>query len=370
LKNYTVLSIFGAILLYFGLPLGVTIKDTTFKDVQGKENTGWFIETKTAKWLFEAGKQRSGFGGLWSNDGMDWLQCFSGPGTARNRGFPNSIGNFGHANRASGAKNTVRDGKMSGDHLIIDAENKNLHFAYHIFEDHLAVEVVKANTGYHFLYEATAGGSIYVKYWTADGKEAKVNPDKYDQDLTPEWIYLTDKEEKCKYKLLMVKTPDDDFPNEQWQQGKNMSGFSWGRHGRSKKWKGGFLTGLDHKISVAMIPAETPYEEIKKMAETLSSNHLVPMSSPTSKKVSRCSAVRKIEKPDIVSLGSSRYQIRVPSTIERIEMVNTRGVVISRLYNSSAENIIWNGAAFSSGAYLLYTISKEGSITSKFMVKK
>jgi hypothetical protein len=46
-----------------------------------------------------------------------------------------------------------------------------------------------------------------------------------------------------------------------------MAGFSWGRHGRHNKWKGGLLEGLDHKISLAMIPAETPYEEIKKMAE-------------------------------------------------------------------------------------------------------
>lgn len=265
MEKGTIRLVVAATLFSAVLTFGVTIEEVT---------NGFEIQTETAKWFFESHDGISGFGGLWDNDDNDWLQCYGGGGTPGNRGFPNSMGNFGHANRSSGATNTVRDGVMSGDHVIIDAQNSQLHFAYHFFEDHMALEVVAASIGYHFLYESTTGGSVYAKYWTADGNVGQLMSH---QDFTPEWIYLTDAGETCAYKLLMVKTPDDNAPNECWQQGGNMGGFSWGRYGPAAGYDGGHLSGLDHKISLAMIPKETPYAEIKEMAEALMANHLEPL---------------------------------------------------------------------------------------------
>jgi hypothetical protein len=274
MRRLTFSLICGFVFIYSGISYGVTIEDTTFKDVKGQQNTGWTIKTASAKYLFEAGQGRSGFGGLWSNDGTDWLQCYGGPGTPQNRGFPNSIDNFGHANRSSEATNTIRDNKREGDHLIIDAENKSLKFAYHFFEDHVAVEVLKATVGYHFLIELVAGGNVQARYWTGKGEVGVMTSH---LEFTPEWIYISDKDDKSKYRLLMVKTPEDSVDNECWLQGTAMSGFSWGRQGPDKKYAGGFLNGVDNKISIAMIPSTMPFEEVKKMADALSANHLQPI---------------------------------------------------------------------------------------------
>jgi len=247
---------------------GVTIED---------HPKGWMIETKNAKWLFEAKDEISGLGGLWSNDGKDWLQCFSGPMQPLSRGFPNSVGNFGHPNRPSGSVNTIRGDKRSGDHVIIDSENNDLHFAYHFFETHLTIEVLKAKTGYHFLLETTPGQEILGKYWMPSG-ELGVLQDH--QELSPEWLYLTDRQETSDYMLLAVKTPDDDAPNETWQIDNRMMGFSWGRYGRSRAWEGGHLSGLEHKISLTMVPAGRSHEEIDYTAEQLIEDHFAPLEPP------------------------------------------------------------------------------------------
>lgn len=358
MKRFAFSILCCAVLLHSGRAFGVTIKDTTFK------NTGWVITTGNAKYLFEAGKGVSGFGGLWSNDGVDWLRCYAGPGTFANRGFPNSIGNFGHANRSSGATNTIRDDKRSGDHLIIDAVNAQLHFAYHFFEDHVALEVLKATAGYHFLIETNAGGNVKARYWTGAGTPGQMTSH---LDFTPEWIYISDAEDKSPWRLLMVKTPEDNVANECWLQGNNMSGFSWGRMGPSGSYKDGLLSGLENKISLAMVPKEMPHEKVKEMAEKLSKNHLQPI-NPTPTSVSKNHGLPGFSRPEILSLGSGRYKFNIPSSTKFFEIVDPRGAVVDSYRNTSEKSFIWNGSAFLSGVYLLRAVTEAGTFTTPFVV--
>lgn len=147
------------------------------------------------------------------------------------RGFPNSIGNFGHAGRNSGSKTTIVNGKKEGDFVILESSNNKFTFRYWFFADRVAVQVLKSEGEYCFLLEGVAGGKADAEdyFVTADGN--KHIPRGRFEDLTPEWFYLGDP--KVKSVLFMAKTPEDDAPNENHRQVRNgqlnMDLYSFGR---------------------------------------------------------------------------------------------------------------------------------------------
>jgi hypothetical protein len=111
-----------------------------------------------------------------------------------------------------------------------------------------------------------------------------------------------------------------------------------------------------------MIPAKTPYEEIKKMAEALSANHLASMAS-TSIKVSFNNSMRHVT-PVIISLGAARYQINITSIIQKLDIVDTRGALVHGFRNTGARTFIWNASG--SGVYFLRSVSEAGTFITPF----
>ena len=64
---------------------------------------------------FEKDNGVSGFKSMIDHEGNDWIASYMPPGPNGDfRGFPNSVGNFGHAGRDSGSTTTIVDGKTEG----------------------------------------------------------------------------------------------------------------------------------------------------------------------------------------------------------------------------------------------------------------
>ncbi|SMF31609.1 pectate lyase, PelA/Pel-15E family [Alteromonadaceae bacterium Bs31] len=221
---------------------------------------------------FEKDGGVSGFKSFIDREGKDWIASYLPPGPNGDfRGFPNSVGNFGHAGRDSGSKTIIVDGKTEGDVVILESSNNTFTFQYWFFADHIAIKVLKSKGEYNFLFEGVAGGTAdaHDYFVTADGK--KHIPKGEFWDFTPEWFYLGDP--KSKSFLFLAKTPDDKAPNENHRQIRpggehNMDLYSFGRTGKEHKYKVQGMSGNEHTVVIGFAPSTRTHPEMTMMIES------------------------------------------------------------------------------------------------------
>lgn len=231
----------------------------------------YMIEMDMGTVYFEKDNGVSGFKSFIDKEGNDWVASYMPPGPNGDfRGFPNSIGNFGHAGRDSGSTTRIVNGKTEGDVVVLESANDKFTFQYWFFKDRVASKVLKSEGDYHFLLETVVGGRADAEdyFVTADGN--KRIPSGEFADITPEWFYLGDP--KAKQVLFFAKTPEDDAPNENHRQIRpngmhNMDLYSFGRTGADRKYKTFGMSGNEHLCIIGFAPASRTHNEITALIE-------------------------------------------------------------------------------------------------------
>lgn len=238
------------------------------------------IEMPMGTVYFEKDEGVSGFKSFLDTDGADWIASYLEPGpNGEFRGFPNSVGNFGHAGRDSGSTTLIVDGRTEGDVIVLESTNGIFTFQYWFFASHIAVKVLKSTGDYTFLFEGVAGG-------TADADDYFVTPDGERhipsgafRDFTPEWFYLGDP--RSRHVLFLGKTPDDDAPNENHRQIRpngmhNMDLYSFGRTGVEEGYAIRGMSGNEHVAIIGFAPANTPHPDMARMIEAMLASPFEP----------------------------------------------------------------------------------------------
>jgi len=244
-------------------------KSVKVTEVEWHKTGCYKVEMPMGTVYFEKDNGVSGFKSFIDNEGNDWIASYLEPGPNGNfRGFPNSVGNFGHAGRNSGSTTIIVDGKTEGDYVILESTNGTFTFQYWFFTDHIVIKVLKSKGDYCFLLEGVAGGKADAEdyFVTADGKKHIPSGEFY--DFTPEWFYLGDS--KVKDVLFLAKTPNDDAPNENHRQIRkgnlhNMDLYSFGRAGKERKYEVSGMSGNEHICIIGFISSEKTHKKISKM---------------------------------------------------------------------------------------------------------
>lgn len=244
------------------------------------------IEMPMGTVYFEKDNGVSGFKSFVDPEGNDWIASYMEPGpNGEYRGFPNSVGNFGHAGRDSGSKTFVVDGKTEGDVVILESSNGKFTFQYWFFAHHIAIKVLKSEGEYCFLLECVAGGTADADdyFVLADGKKRIPSGEFY--DITPEWFYLGDP--KSESFLFLAKSPEDNAPNENHRQINkaglhNMDLYSFGRTGIEHRYKIEGMSGNEHVCIIGFAPASKTHNEMTAMIESLLEKPFAMMSKPKS----------------------------------------------------------------------------------------
>jgi len=238
------------------------------------------IEMPMGTVYFEKDNGVSGFKSFIDPAGNDWIASYMPPGPNGDfRGFPNSVGNFGHAGRNSGSTTTIVDGRTEGDHVILESSNADFTFQYWFFPDRIAVKVLKSKGDYCFLLETVVGGTADAADYFVAADGVKRIPAGEFQDFTPEWFYLGDP--KAKHVFFLAKTPDDDAPNENHRQIRpngmhNMDLYSFGRAGREQKYEIRGMSGLEHVCVIGFMDAARPHAEIAATVERFLADPFAP----------------------------------------------------------------------------------------------
>jgi hypothetical protein len=220
---------------------------------------------------FEKGGGVSGFKSFIDPEGNDWVASYLEPGPNGDfRGFPNSVGNFGHAGRDSGSTTIIVDGKTEGDYVVLESSNDTFTFQYWFFPDRVAIKVLKSEGDYQFLLETVVGGGADADdyFVTADG--VRRTPKGEFMDITPEWFYLGDP--KSNHLLFLAKSPEDDAPNENHRQIRpsgihNMDLYSFGRTGKEHGYKTYGMSGNEHICIIGFTDASKSHEEMTSLIE-------------------------------------------------------------------------------------------------------
>ncbi|MBC8052415.1 MAG: hypothetical protein H7Y13_05080 [Sphingobacteriaceae bacterium] len=252
---------------------GVKLPPVVLTEVKWHDTGCYRIQMPMGTVYFEKDNGVSGFKSFIDNEGNDWIASYLPPGPNGDyRGFPNSIGNFGHAGRNSGSKTIIVDGKTQGEVVILESSNDKFTFQYWFFADRIAIKVLKSEGEYNFLLECVAGGAADAEdfFITADGKKHIPTEDGEFDDFTPEWFYLGDS--KAKNVLFMAKTPDDNAPNENHRQLRNgqhnMDLYSFGRTGREEKYQVRGMSGNQHICIIGFSETGRSHTEIATMIES------------------------------------------------------------------------------------------------------
>ncbi|MDQ8179358.1 hypothetical protein [Pelagicoccus sp. SDUM812005] len=249
----------------------VSIEAVSLTEVVWGEVGCFKIEMEMGTVYFEKDNGVSGFKSFVDNQGNDWVASYMPPGPNGDfRGFPNSVGNFGHAGRDSGSKTIVVDDRREGDCVVLESSNETFTFQYWFFEDRVAIKVLKSEGDYCFLLETVAGGTADEEdyFVLADGK--KRIPSGEFLDITPEWFYLGDP--KVDHFLFLAKTPEDDAPNENHRQIRpngmhNMDLYSFGRTGRDRGYKTFGMSGNEHVCVIGFASADLTHQEMTGLIE-------------------------------------------------------------------------------------------------------
>lgn len=229
------------------------------------------IEMPMGTVYFEKDNGVSGFKSFIDPEGHDWIASYLPPGPNGDfRGFPNSVGNFGHAGRDSGSTTVVVDGRTEGDVVILESSNADFAFQYWFFADRVVIKVLRSRGEYCFLLECVVGGRADATdyFVTADGRQHI--PSGRFQDFTPEWLYLGDVE-NANF-LFLAKTPDDDAPNENHRQIRpgdqhNMDLYSFGRTGAEQKYQIRGMSGNEHVCIIGLTRADRAHQDVVAMIE-------------------------------------------------------------------------------------------------------
>lgn len=249
------------------------------------------IEMPMGTVYFEKDNGVSGFKSFIDPAGNDWIASYMPPGpNGEFRGFPNSVGNFGHAGRNSASTTTVVDNRTEGDCVVLESSNQDFSFQYWFFPYHIAVKVLRAKADYCFLFEGVAGGTADAAdfFVLADG--VKRLPRGEFTDLTPEWLYLGDP--KAAHVLFLGKTPEDAAPNENHRQIRpgnvhNMDLYSFGRFGPERKYAVQGMSGTGHLCVIGFLDATLSHGQVSAhitgcLAEPFSPHAVVSLPQPTS----------------------------------------------------------------------------------------
>ncbi len=234
------------------------------------------IEMPMGTVYFEKHDGGSGFKSFIDNEGNDWIASHMEPGpNGEFRGFPNTVGGFGHAGIDSGSTTTIVNDKTEGDLVILESSNDDFTFQYWFFPDRVVVKVLKSKGDYSFLFEGVVGGSSEAEdyFMTADGE--KHIPMGEFKDFSPEWFYLGDP--KVENHLFLAKSPDDNAPNENHRQirdngAHNMDLYSFGRTGPEDGYEIYGMNGNEHICIIGFIDADNGHQEIKKKVESYLEN--------------------------------------------------------------------------------------------------
>ncbi|MGD9929260.1 MAG: hypothetical protein AB7U05_04510 [Mangrovibacterium sp.] len=226
------------------------------------------IEMPMGTVYFEKDNGVSGFKSFIDPEGNDWIASYLEPGPNGDfRGFPNSVGNFGHAGRDSGSKTTIVDGKTEGEVVILESANDKFTFQYWFFADRVAIKVLRSEGEYCFLLECVAGGSADAEdyFVTSDGQKHIPTEDGDFDDFTPEWFYLVDP--KSNHVLFLAKSPEDDAPNENHRQirpngAHNMDLYSFGRTGKEHNYQIYGMSGNEHTCIIGFAEKERTHHEM------------------------------------------------------------------------------------------------------------
>lgn len=270
------------VLIFFVLSL-TTIKFVNAQNVKLTEvvwhGTGCYkIEMSMGTVYFEKDSAVSGFKSFVDLEGNDWIASYLEPGPNGDfRGFPNSVGNFGHAGRNSGSTTTIVAGKTEGEPVILESTNEKFTFQYWFFSDRVVIKVLKSEGEYNFLFEGVVGGTADAEdyFVTADGKKHIPTQEGDFDDFTPEWFYLGDP--KAKQVLFLAKTPNDDAPNENHRQIRkgnlhNMDLYGFGRTGKENDYKVYGMSGNEHICIIGFAPIDRTHNEISAMIEDFLAN--------------------------------------------------------------------------------------------------
>jgi hypothetical protein len=227
----------------------------------------WEIITPWSTLYFEDHNGSSGYKGVVDNEGNDWLQSGFGWGEHQGyRGFPNATGsNFGHASRNSGSTNTIT--KQDYNHIIINSRTDEMEFNYHIFPSHGAIEVIRAEEEYCFLWEGTTGGSVEEEdyFVTSDGTmyHCRSNERNTMNDFPDEWMYFGDPNLQSVF--LHGKRPDDTHGDENWRRLVTFELFSFGR---GRDWRRR-LTGTDNYYVFTFVDENTSHQDMTQLINEL-----------------------------------------------------------------------------------------------------
>ncbi len=229
------------------------------------------IEMTMGTVYFEKDDGVSGFKSFIDNEGNDWIASYMEPGPKGEfRGFPNTVGGFGHAGVDSGSTTKVVDDKTEGDLVILESSNDDFTFQYWFFPNRVVVKVIESKGDYSFLYEGVVGGSSEAEdyFVTADGE--KHFPKGEFKDFSPEWFYLGDP--KVENHLFLAKSPDDDAPNENHRQIReggqhNMDLYSFGRTGPEDGYEIYGMSGNEHICIIGFVDADKTHAQIKEKVE-------------------------------------------------------------------------------------------------------
>jgi PelA/Pel-15E family pectate lyase len=229
------------------------------------------IEMPMGTVYFEKDNGVSGFKSFIDNEGNDWVASYMPPGPNGDfRGFPNSIGNFGHAGRDSGSTTTIVDGRAEGDVVVLESTNGTFTFQYWFLADRVAIKVLKSKGDYHFLLETVAGGTADADdyFVLADGR--KRIPSGEFLDITPERFYIGDP--KARHVLFFAKTPEDDAPNENHRQIRpngmhNMDLYSFGRTGADRKYQTFGMSGNEHVCVIGFASRSNNHNEMMALID-------------------------------------------------------------------------------------------------------
>ncbi|MDT0687763.1 pectate lyase [Autumnicola psychrophila] len=245
--------------------------NVTISEVNWHGTGCYKIEMPMGTVYFEKDNGVSGFKSFIDNEGNDWIASNMEPGPNGDfRGFPNSVGNFGHAGRDSGSTTNIVQELTNNNQVVLESTNGKFTFQYWFFVDRVAIKVLKSEGEYCFLLECVAGGTADAEdyFVTADGK--KHIPSGEFKDFTPEWFYLGD--EKAENILFMAKIPNDDAPNENHRQIRpngqhNMDLYSFGRSGKEEKYAVRGMSGNEHICIIGFAPKKRTHNEIIAMVE-------------------------------------------------------------------------------------------------------
>ena len=236
------------------------------------------IEMPMGTVYFEKDNGVSGFKSFIDPDGKDWIASYMDPGPNGDfRGFPNSVGNFGHAGKNSGSTTKIVDGITEGDVVILESTNEKFTFQHWFFADRVSIKVLKSEGEYNFLFEGVAGGTADAEdyFVTADGTQHIPTEDGEFDDFTPEWFYLGDP--KSDFVLFLAKTPDDDAPNENHRQIRpdgqhNMDLYGFGRTGQEHAYKVYGMSGNEHVCMIGFAPQRRTHNEMIAYMEAYLAN--------------------------------------------------------------------------------------------------